>query len=174
MKKILVLSLCLVLSGCALPGYSRIDSIDCYYDTTDWYRPSLFGTYKSRSVTMDFKDNRIDDKTKYLNDLKDKVEEYLLHHPEITEETKSALMKFSVIEGMIKEQVRLLLGNPEIIQSLNTENKFRSDERWVYISKELTAVQIGPVPIFFTHDADHLYFRGDILIAIESVGMECL
>lgn len=163
-----------IFIGCALPGYSRINSIESYYDTSEWYKPCFFCADKSRSVTVDFRNNRIEDKEKYLADLRGKVEEYILRYPETAEETKAALKRFSVITGMTKEQVKLVLGNPEKVQSLNSDNKFKSDERWVYIDKGLTAVQIGPVPIFFTHNANHLYFRDDVLTAIESVGMDYL
>lgn len=106
--------------------------------------------------------------------MKGKVEDYILHHPEIDKETKSSLENFIVVKGMTKEQVRLLLSNPERIQILNSKNKFRTDERWVYIMQGLQAIQIGPVPIYFTHDAYHLYFRGDILTKIEVARMEYL
>lgn len=164
----------MLLSGCSAPSYRRIDTINCYYDTTEWGHDSLFAIPKSQPVTIDFKNDRINNKETYLADLKGRVEDYLLRHPEITGETKSALENFKVIEGMTKEQVKLLLGNPERIQSLDSNNKYKADERWVYIMKGLQGVYVGPVPIFLTHNAYHLYFKVDILSGIEDAGIEYL
>ena len=152
-KLITVTGLLLLLGGCSAPNYYLRDNINCYQN--------------DKGVNRDFKGNVI--LKEYITNLKGKIEDYISQHPEIDEEVKSALKNFKVIKGMTKEQVRLLLGNPERVQTLNSKNKFRADERWVYMMKESRCVYVVPVPIFFTHDAYHLYFRGDILAATEEV-----
>jgi len=154
-KLITFIGLLLLLSGCSAPNYYLRDNINCYY--------------KDKGINMDFKGNII--YKEYITNLKGKIEDYISHHPEINEEAKSALKNFKVVKGMTKEQVKLLLGNPERVQTLNSKNKFRADQRWVYIMKESRCVYVVPVPVFFTHDAHHLYFKGDILIAMEDVKM---
>jgi hypothetical protein len=155
MKKLITfIFLLLFLGGCAAPLYYLRDDINCYY--------------KDKMISRDFKGNIIDNAKEYVTNLKGKIEDYLSHHPEINEETKLALKNCKVTKGLTKEQVKLLLGNPERVQTLSSKNKFKADQRWVYIMEEQKCIYLF-VPIFFTHNAYHLYFRGDILIAIEHV-----
>lgn len=146
----------MLLGGCSAPSYYLRDNISCYY--------------KDKSVNRDFKGKVIH--KEYITGLKARVEDYISHHPEINGETKSALTDFKVIKGMTKEQVRLLLGEPEKAQHLNSGNKFRADARWVYAMETLRCVYVVPIPVFFTHDAYHLYFKGDILVGIEEVKLK--
>lgn len=151
----------IMISGCSAPNYFLQDNINCYY--------------RHEGKGWDFKNNTLDlDEEKYITNLKSKIKNYISTKLAIDGGIKTALESFKVIKGMSKEEVRLLLGNPERTQVLNPKNKFKADERWVYIMKGLQYVYIGPVPVFFTHDAYHLYFSGEVLIAIEAVAMEYL
>lgn len=143
--------LLLLLGGCAAPRYCHRDNIDCYY--------------QDKRINRDFRGKVVD--KEYINSLKGKIEGYLLGHLEINEESKSALKNFKVVKGLTKEQVELLLGVPEKTQVLNPKNKLRADERWVYTREDLKCIYFFALPLLFTHDAYHLYFRGNILLAIE-------
>ncbi|MDD5155868.1 MAG: hypothetical protein PHF11_05230, partial [Candidatus Omnitrophica bacterium] len=105
----------------------------------------------------------------YTDNLKNKVEEYIAGHPQTSEEARAELRNFKVVKGMTAEQVKLLLGEPERIQPLNTGNKFRADARWVYMMKDTVCIYVVPVPLFFTHNAYHLYFKNGVLVGIEEV-----
>lgn len=150
-----ILGLAAVLNGCSAPSYSLRDSLNFYSS--------------NKGVARDFKGNVI--YKDRITDLKKKVEDYIAHHPEINEEAKSALKELKVIKGMTREQVKLLLGSPGKVQNLNSRNKFRASQRWVYAMRELRCIYVMPAPLFFTHDAHHLYFKGDILTGIEEVNI---
>ncbi len=119
---------------------------------------------------MDFKGHII--AKEYISKLKGKAEDYTSQHPEISGEVKDALKNLKVVKGLTKEQVKLLLGNPERVQALSPNNKFGADQRWVYIRGDLRCIYVLIVPVLFTHNAYHLYFKGDILIAIDDVSIK--
>lgn len=115
---------------------------------------SVFGKKQSISI-KDFRENEMYEED--MEALKEDVEKYIALHPDLSEAAKNNLRELRVAEGATKEEVKLLLGEPDKI----------SDETWVYKINKLRAITVFIVPVFFVHEGYYLYFKDGVLSGIQ-------
>jgi len=158
MKKtiILLLSLCLLfsLSGCSIPtsaNYNELYSFTSKEKTTK----GMMGFKKKTELVRDFRENEM-----YVEDiaaLKEDVEKYIAAHPDTSDEIKANMRQLKITPGFNKEEVELMLGEPDKI----------SGNTWIYQISRLRAFTFFIFPFFFAHEGYYLRFNNGCLSAIE-------
>jgi len=165
MKKTLVAVLflfCFGLCGCSVPTAAGRDRL---YSITKEEKRSK-GTFGGKK-TITIKDFR--QREKYDEDieaLKQEVGKYILAHPDLNEETKSNLRQIKVVPGMQKEEVTLLLGEPDKISKAG-KNAYLADQLWTYRINTWQTFTFFILPVFCTHQGYYLYFKDNTLAVIE-------
>lgn len=167
MKKILVLILilfCIYISGCwSLP---RVANYKELYSFTKEEKKIKGGFGSKRKVVLvkDFRGNEMYDEN--ITALKEKVEKYISSRTDLSEPEKNNLRQFRVSEGTTKEEVHLLLGKPDKV--IRSDNRVgAASEIWIYRTNKRSTFTIIVIPVFFTHEGYYLYFKDNVLIAIE-------
>lgn len=159
MKKITFFSIMLflfTLSGCSIPtakSYSELYSITEVEKTT---KHGMGGKRSSTTVT-DFREDEV-----YPEDftgLKGEAEKYISQHPDLSEQVKSDLRELKVTPGFTKDEVELLLGEPD---------KASGDGNlWIYRINRMRAFTVFIFPVFFAHEGYYLHFQDNRLASIE-------
>lgn len=94
--------------------------------------------------------------------LKEEVEKYISSHDGLSEQKKADLRELKVTEGDTKEEVFLLLGEPEKISGAGA-----GKETWIYRINRLRAFTFFIFPYYFAHEAYYLRFENNKLMSIE-------
>lgn len=123
----------------------------------------MFARGKILSI-KDFRENEIYDED--VTALKAKIEKYIANHTELTEPAKNNLRALKVTEGAAKEEVKLLLGEPDRIVKRHKEDDIAS-EVWTYKINKSSPFTVVFLPVFFGHEEYHLYLKDNILVSIE-------
>lgn len=161
MKRIPLLILLLAsfsLSGCSLPTTARYSQI--YSITRE--EKKIEGSFGSKKKVVSIKDFR--ESEMYEEDipaLKQEVEKYIAAHPDLSEPEKNNLRELKVTEGLTKEEVKLLLGEPDKIIRKGPA------EIWIYRINRLRAFTVFIIPIAFVHEGYYLNFKENTLLSIE-------
>jgi len=165
MKKILFPLLILFstyISGCSIPIKASCKQLYSFTKEEIKIREGF-----SKRMVISIKDFR--EKESYDEDiiaLEEKVEKYILGHPELSESAKNNLRKLKVSPGSTKEEVKLLLGKPDKVTKAGN-NVYAASQKWIYRINNLTTFTIFFLPVFYAHEGYYLYFKDDILAAIE-------
>jgi hypothetical protein len=154
---VLILS-CLFLSGCSIPSAARYTQL---YSLTKEEKKVSSGLGGKRKVVLikDFRENEMYEED--LAALKEEVEKYIASHPDLSEAAKNNLRALKVAEGATKEEVKLLLGEPD------KASPGHASEVWIYRISKMRAFSVFIVPVFFAHEGYYLYFKDGVLTAIE-------
>jgi hypothetical protein len=120
---------------------------------------------KSAVTVKDFRENEAYEED--MEGLKEDVEEYILLHPELSEQVKNDLRQIKVTRGMGEEEVLLLLGKPDKMMRSAAKGKYGASQVWIYKINKIRAFTIFIFPVFFPHEAYYLYFRDGALAEIE-------
>jgi len=157
MKRILPLVLilsCIYIYGCwSLPRTAGCNQL--YSITREEKKiKSRFGSKKFVSI-KDFRENEMYDEN--ISALKAEVEKYILAHPDLGELAKNNLRELKVTAGAAKDEVRLLLGNPDKVMEEGGKPKSGS-EIWIYRINKRSTFSIVIIPVFFTSEWYYLYF----------------
>lgn len=162
MKKIILLFFCFIIAGCSVPTAASYKEI--YGFTRQEQR--IKGTLNKTSVSFkDFRENEMYEED--MQALKDEAEQYISRHADLSEEQKNNLRKLKVTAGQNKEEVRLLLGEPDKVMNAGSRTNFNASEIWIYKLSKVRAFTVFIVPVFFPHESYYLYFKNDILVGIE-------
>lgn len=159
---ILILS-CIYICGCwSLP---RTVNYNQLYSITKVEKKVKSGFTKKKVVFIkDFRENEMYEED--IAALKDRVEKYISAHPDLSDSVKNNLKELKITTGANRDEVQLLLGNPDKIM----EGDSRADagsETWIYRINKSSAFIIVAVPVFFTREGYYLYFKDNLLTAIE-------
>jgi hypothetical protein len=101
-----------------------------------------------------------------IDSLKKRIEKYISDHQDLNDLTKNNLREFKITKGSTKEEVNLLLGEPDnLIKRTNKEDA--ASVIWVYRTNKSSVFTIVFIPVFFSHESYYLYFKNDILTSIE-------
>lgn len=101
-----------------------------------------------------------------INALKEKVEQYISCRSDLNEATKNNLRELKVTGGSSKEDVELLLGEPDkIIKNRKKDNL--TYEAWIYKTNKRSIFTVIFLPLFFGHEKYSLYFQDNALALIE-------
>lgn len=144
----------IVFSGCSIPAKTTYNEL--YSFNRGEKKKKGFMSSKKRVSIKDFRDSGA-----YEEDiiaLREEAAKYVAAHSEMSPEAKNNLQELKVAPGLNKEQVKLLLGEPD---------KYASPKVWIYRIKKVRAFTIFIIPVFFPHESYRLYFQGDILTGIE-------
>lgn len=93
--------------------------------------------------------------------LKEEIEKYIVAHPDLSESTKNNLRELKVTAGAAKEEVKLLLGEPDKVTKTSTS------EIWIYRINRIRAFTVFIIPVCFVHEGYYLHFKDNALLAIE-------
>lgn len=166
MKKIsfiIITASCFVITACSVPASARRQEIYSFSKLEKKPR-GVFGKKKDVSI-QDFRERVMYDED--IIALKEEVEKYISAHPDLTQGIKDSLRQIRVAEGENKEEVALLLGEPDKIEKLGRAAPYAATEKWIYSINKLRAFTIFIVPVAFVHEAYYLYFKNDTLAGIE-------
>lgn len=159
MKKIQYLILVFLtvnLGACTIPTAAKYNEIQSF-TREEKKKKGAFGTNKTTETIRDFRQNEM-----YPEDItaaKEEVEKYIAAHPDLSEEIKNNLRGLKVAPGESKEEVELLLGEPDKI----SKNK----DLWIYRISRIRAFTVFIFPVFFAHEGYYLRFKDNKLLAIE-------
>lgn len=160
MQKILVYLLSsLLISGCTIPASATYAQIYSLSRIEKKVKTGTFGTKKRVVLLKDFREDEL-----YEEDYtaaKDAVEKYIAGHPELNDVAKNNLRELKVTAGQSKQEVSLLLGEPDKISAATNQ------EVWIYRINRLRAFTLFIFPVFFAHEGYYLYFQGNLLSRIE-------
>lgn len=149
---ILILAFC--FSGCcSIPSREPYNQLFGY---TKEEKKKSFGT--KITTLKDFRGNIIQEKN--IAALNKKVEEYISNNADSPSPNESMLRQHKVAEGATREEVRLILGQPDKINP-------GPPEVWIYRLKKISAFTILIFPVFFPHEGYYLYFKEGALTGIE-------
>ncbi|MDD2751704.1 MAG: hypothetical protein PHN59_01040 [Candidatus Omnitrophica bacterium] len=160
MKKLIIFSMILgalfCTCGCSIPTSANYNEL---YSFTRVEKRSkgMMGIKKSSETISDFRENEM-----YIEDitaLKEEVEKYITQHPDLSDEIKSNMRQLKIAPGFNKEEVELMLGEPDKTGG--------NGNTWIYQISRLRAFTIFIFPIFFAHEGYYLRFDKDRLTAIE-------
>lgn len=146
------------LCGCSLPAAARYGEI---YSITrkEEKIEGAFGSTKKVVSIKDFRESELYEED--IPALKEEVEEYITAHPDLDGPTKNNLRELKVTEGLNKEEVKLLLGEPDKVAGK------ASGEIWIYRINRLRVFTFFIIPLFPVHESYYLRFKDDSLSAIE-------
>ena len=167
MKKILFLILilfCIYITGCC--SIPRVASYKQLYSFTKQEKRIKRGFGgKSKVISIkDFRENEMYDE--HIAALKEEVEKYISNHTDLNEATKNNLRELKVIQGATKEEVKLLLGEPDKLVKIGKKADIAS-EIWIYKINKRSVFTIVFPPVFFGQEKYYLYFKDNILTLIE-------
>lgn len=156
MKKILfsiLILFCIYITGCSIP---RVASYPQLYSFIKEEKKIRSGFTKKKVISIkDFRKNEM-----YEEDiiaLKEKIEEYISHHPDLSELTKNNLRELKITKGSTQEEVKLLRGKPDKVRA----------GIWIYRINKMATFTIFIIPVFYSCEAYYLYFKDASLTAIE-------
>ena len=70
---------------------------------------------------------------KYEQDLQNRIKEYLSQYPITDDSIRFNFQELKVVvEGMNKDMVKILYGNPDNIETNQESLKYNSNEKWIY------------------------------------------
>lgn len=156
MKKIIIFILvvsCAGLTGCSMPAAATQGQIYSFTKKEQKKKGLFVNSYES---VKDFRE--IDMYTEDIDALKEEVEKYIAAHPELNEDTKKNIRQLKVAPGQSKEEVLLLLGEPD---------KISGSDIWIYRINKWRAFTVFIIPVFFVREGYYLYFKDDVLTDIE-------
>jgi len=158
---------CIYLTGCC--SIPRVDTYKQIYSITREEKNIKKGFGKRKIVLIkDFRENEAFDED--IAALKEKVEKYISSHPDLSETAKNNLRELKVTEAQTKEEVELLLGQPDKV--VKKEEKDIASEIWIYQTSHKSVFTIVFLPVFFGHEEYYLYFKDNILTLIEGHYLE--
>lgn len=149
----LSLVLSLSIAGCSMPAAAKQGHIYSFTKQTTKGKGFLA---KSRESVKDFRG--IDMYTEDIDALKEEVEQYISDNSGLSDDIKKNLRDIKVAPGENKEQVLLLIGQPD---------KRDGDDIWIYRISKWRAFTVFIVPVMFVREGYYLYFDGDTLVDIE-------
>jgi hypothetical protein len=151
------------ISGCC--SVPRADSYKQLYSYTKEEKTTKgkFGFKTKATLIKDFRENEAF--AENITALKEKVEKYISTHTDLNELTKNYLRELKVTEGATKEEVKLLLGEPDKV--IKPGKKDGACETWIYATSKRSTFTVIFLPVFFGHEKHYLYFKDDILTLIE-------
>lgn len=162
MKFAILILFYIYLSGCcSIPSVSNYSQL---YSFTKETKKIKGGFGKKVILIKDFRENEMYDED--IAALKEKIEKYISHHTDLSEQTKNNLRELKVTQGATEEEVELLLGNPDKVIHPGDNVGFAS-EIWIYKINKATAFTVVIIPVFFTHEGYYLYFKDNTLTVIE-------
>lgn len=167
MKRIkfaILILFCIAISGCcSLPGVANYSKL---YSLTKEEKKIKggFGGKKKVILIKDFRENEMYDEN--ITALKEEAEKYISLHTDLSEQTKNNLRELIVTAGATEEEVKLLLGEPDKVIKQENKTGTRS-EMWIYKINKTDVFTIFIIPLFFPHQAYYLYFKDNVLTAIE-------
>ena len=107
---LVIISLCLYVGGCSLPTTVRYEQLYSLTREEKKVKGAMLG--KKKAILI----KNFRQKQAYEEDieiLKQEVEAYIAGHPDLSEGRKADLRALKVTEGLAKEEVTLLLGEPD-------------------------------------------------------------
>lgn len=159
----------LCFTGCSVPRvatYGHIKSI-----TREEIKPKgMFGEADIVSINDFRKSEKYDED---IDALKEKVEKYIATHADLSGTAKNNLRELKVASGSSKEEIELLMGEPDKIIKPGSATQTAS-EIWIYTIKKMDAFTVFIIPLFFTRQSYYLYFAGNTLTNIERHYLEQL
>lgn len=166
MKKILLAILilpCICILGCwSLPRKVNYNQL---YSITKVEKRVKSGFTKKKVVLIkDFRENEMYEED--IAALKEKAEKYILAHPDLSDSAKDNLRELKITIGAGIDEVQLLLGNPDKIIG-GASKAGAGTQTWIYRINKSSAFIIVAVPVFFTKEGYYLYFKDNLLTAIE-------
>jgi len=162
-KLLLVIILSIFAAGCSTLRVTPQSKLPSYIKLEAKKQGFTFGKDKIVSY-KDFKNNEIYEED--VDAFKEEVGQYIVKRPELSESVKASLNKLEVTLGLTKEQVILLLGQPDKISSLGP-NQYSANQLCIYRITKWRAYTVFIMPVFFVHEGYYLYFKDDILVRIE-------
>ena len=158
---ILVLS-CIYITGCC--SVPRVASCKQLYSIAKEEK-KIKGRFSKSKIALikDFRGKEVFEEN--ITALKEKVENYISSHTDLNETAKNNLRKLKVTDGAPKEEVKLLLGEPDKV--VKTEKKDTASEIWIYRTSKPSTFTIILLPVFFGHEEYYLYFKDSALTLIE-------
>lgn len=163
-KFAILILFCITISGCcSLPSVANYSKL---YSLTKEEKKIKggFGGKKKVILIKDFRENEMYDEN--IAALKEEAEKYISLHTDLSEQTKNNLRELIVTAGATKEEVKLLLGEPDKVIKQNVKTGGRS-EMWIYKINKTDVFTIFIIPLFFPHQGYYLYFKDNVLTAIE-------
>jgi len=164
MKRILfsVLAVtCIYITGCC--SIPRVASYKELYSIAKEEKKKKGSFNKSKVVLIkDFRGHEISGQN--LAAFKEKVEKYISDHPDLNETAKNNLRELKVTAGTAKEEVKLLLGEPDRV---NIDKKDLTCQTWIYRTDKNSTFTVIFLPVFFGHEEYFLYFKDSALALIE-------
>ncbi len=167
MKKVLFLLLilfCIYISGCC--SIPRADNYKQLYSFTK-EKKKIKGRFGAQSKVIsikDFRENETYDEN--IAALRERIEKYISSHADLNEAAKNNLRELKVAEGATKEEVKLLLGEPDKVAKIG-EKVDTATEIWIYQTSKSSIFTIVFLPVFFGREEYYLYFKDNILTLIE-------
>ena len=163
-KSAILILFCIAISGCcSLPSVANYSKI---YSLTKEEKKIKggFGGKKKVILIKDFRENEMYDED--ITALKEEAEKYISGHTDLSEQIKNNLRELIVTAGATEEEVKLLLGEPDKVIKQENKTGTRS-EMWIYKINKTDVFTIFIIPLFFPHQAYYLYFKDNVLTAIE-------
>jgi len=99
--------------------------------------------------------------------LKERIEQYIAGHPDLTELQKSNLRQLKAEKGTTKEEIKLLLGEPDKIWESKNKKDNKISEIWLYRINKIRIFTVFIIPVFPVHESYRLYFQEGVLVNIE-------
>ncbi|MBM3245792.1 MAG: hypothetical protein FJZ13_00475 [Candidatus Omnitrophica bacterium] len=165
MKKILLLVLavfCIGMAGCcSIPRTLNYKELYSFTRKEEKIKRKFGGSYSAISI-KDFRENERYDEE--MAAFKEKVEQYILSHPDLSESAKNNLRQFKVSAGASTEEVELLLGKPDRVAVNKADN---TGQVWIYKINKRSDFTVIFLPVFFGHEQYYLYFKDNLLALIE-------
>ncbi len=158
----MILSLCIL--GCSIPTASTQNELYSYYKEEVKKKGGFLST-KSPDAFRDFRREVTYEED--IDALKEDAEQYISTHPGLSDTAKSNLRELKVAIGSNRDEVELLLGEPDKISKLGGGGRYAATELWIYRISRIRVFNIFIVPIFPVHEGYYLYFKGDTLAGIE-------
>lgn len=164
MKSLFLIILSICILGCSTPGVDTYRQIYSITKREEKKKVPMGGRRKVVTIT-DFRLNDAYDED--IDALKEKVEKYILTHPETADSIKLSLREFKVSAGLNREQVELLLGKPDKIITASGKDNYGSTEIWVYRINKTRIVTVFIIPVLPVKESYRFVFKGDNLAGIE-------
>ena len=155
---------CIYITGCcSIPRVTSYKQLNIFTKQESKSK----GRFSSRAKIVSIKDFRENEVlNKDIKTLKEKVEKYISSHADLNESIKNGLRGLRVTEGANKEEVELLLGEPDGIVKKDKEVDAAS-QVWTYQINKRSVFTIIFLPVYFGHEQYYLYFKDNILTRIE-------
>ncbi len=149
--------------GCSIPRSAKCDKLYGFTRTEKNIKGFLGSKIKDISV-KDFRGSERYDED--MLELQEEVDKYILAHPQLSESARNNLKELKVAEGSTTEETGLLLGKPDRMMKVN-DKIYGADQVWIYRIKKIQAFIVLLFPVFLSHEGYYLYFKDNLLKAIE-------